>query len=162
MSPHLGSRPFCHGEQRTSTGNVLPAHCSGCPCKASEGSGDRVPGAWGGMWGRRWVESLEMRDGKYLYQNKFTLKFTFSLQICLILVSLFILFYIFNFLFYLGLCPSRLHHPQGSSCPGRNPLTPSADTSSEGKPCQTHKGQKCQHQELGRRGHLHFISRLAA
>ena len=23
MSPHLGSRPFCHGEQRTSTGNVL-------------------------------------------------------------------------------------------------------------------------------------------
>ena len=68
-----------------------------------EGRGDRVPGAWGGMWGRRWVESLEMRDGKYLYQNKFTLKFTFSLQICLILVSLLILFYIFNFLFYLGL-----------------------------------------------------------
>ena len=127
-----------------------------------EGRGDRVPGAWGGMWGRRWVESLEMRDGKYLYQNKFTLKFTFSLQICLILVSLFILFYILHFLFYLGLCPSRLHHPQGSSCPGRNPLTPSADTSSEGKPCQTHKGQKCQHQELSRRGHLHFISRLAA
>ena len=65
-----------------------------------------------------------------------------------IYILYFILKFYFILIFYfIWVCFHLLQHPQGSSSPGRNPLPPSADTNGEGKPCQTHKGQECQHQE---------------
>ena len=54
------------------------------------------------------------------------------------------------FLYFIWVC---VHHAS---------ITPRAPPAQVETPWHPQLTQKCQHQELGRRGHLHFISRLAA